>query len=287
MACKDTYLLRWRVRLYDGYVIVTKAGEWSLGGKSTYEKPKEACRICGKIHHRNRRKKLCAVCGKWFHPKKKRSYTCSPKCGHAARSLKAKESKLRPEEMPLCACGCGQRVKTTTDSNREYKDGEIIKTGEPVKFCKGHRMAKMGRCIACGKDFKLQKRKYCCSRACSNKIGYSYRRTDKLPWQIRPEKWKRIKCKVCGKFKWRKKSQWGFKVCSMSCRQKRTAQRFRKVPVDVALLTELVVNQKLCCADINRRFGCHPYSSSARTAIREAGLVPVVTPKWENRVNAL
>jgi len=62
-------------------------------------------------------KKECLICGTPFVPYKAQKY-CSTKCNAAAYRQRA-----RKKEKPLCACGCGERIKS------------IAKT---ARYCKGH-----------------------------------------------------------------------------------------------------------------------------------------------------
>jgi hypothetical protein len=255
---------RWRCRIKDSFLLVTKAGSFGWGGERiSYVKPiVKVCSVCGQEKCK-KVKKRCKACGIRFHRKKYSAVTCSPKCGHVWRGMQAKAQQPLPEEMPFCACGCGNRVRS------------LRKKGEPVRFCKGHRMAKMGRCLACGRDFKLKQRKFCCSRACANSIGYGYRAVGKKPWEVRPNQWHRLRCKICHKFVWRRNASKAEVCYSLSCRQKLMALKHKisKVPHDRAVLEPLVA-QGLLCGEINRIFGAAVNGVSAKVAILAVGLVP-------------
>jgi len=264
-------VFRWAVRVYGDKLKITKRGIWG----SVFSG------VDGEIFKAPKTKKvrinLCLGCGQEFTPKRSKYICCSPTCGHKWAAINKTLDHLFDSPLyKMCSCGCGKIVWPNSKGElRDYK--------------KGHKAKQWMECRQCGKVVPLQQRENCCSRECHDKyrsVTQGIRNLDQRPWEQRPHRWHRIRCVVCHKFVWRKNSSKAKTCYSLSCKQKLMAKNngVHKVPHDRELLTDLVINKKMVCADINRMFGAHPFSTSAKTALEAVGLRRVLNSKWQNRI---
>lgn len=145
-------------------------------------------------------------------------------------------------DLGLCECGCGGVTAIAKGTDRAR--GQIA--GKHVRFIQGHhnkvRPLQMLVCVVCGATVPRLQRTDCCSRECADKFratAWALRKAE-LPWKIRPNYWKRIKCVVCDAMHWRKRCSKA-KTCSKECTGVYRGIQGRVIPLDRERLYELFV----------------------------------------------